>query len=83
MLQKIISADQTEADRYRGQGSVVQMDLNLKLFHMNRLGIPQDRIAKRLGAAQASIHYHLSKMAALPNLINSDLERDFTATQVA
>ncbi|MBL7205908.1 MAG: ParB N-terminal domain-containing protein [Desulfobacteraceae bacterium] len=63
--------------------AVVEMDLNLTLFRMNRLGIPQDRIAKRLGAAQASIHYHLSKMAALPFLINSDLERGFTVAQVA
>jgi hypothetical protein len=63
--------------------AVVEMDLNLKLFRMNRLGIPQERIAKRLGAAQASIHYHLSKMAALPFLINSDLERGFTVAQVA
>lgn len=53
--------------------AVVEMDLKLKLFHMNRLGTPQDRIAKRLGAAQASIHNHLLKMATLPNLINSDL----------
>jgi hypothetical protein len=37
---------------------------------MNRFGLPQDRIAKRLGVNQASIHNHLLKMAALPNSIN-------------
>ena len=36
------------------------------------LGIPQERIAKRLGLNQASIHNHLLKMATLPNLINTD-----------
>jgi len=59
------------------------MELGLKIFRMNRLGIPQDRIAKRLGATQASIHNHLLKMATLPNLINTDLSRGFTVSQVA
>jgi len=50
---------------------------------MNRLGIPQDRIAKRLGAKQVLIHNHLLKMATLPNSINSDLSRGFAVSQVA
>lgn len=63
--------------------AVIEMDLNLKLFRMNRLGIPQDRIAKRLGAAQASIQYHLSKMPALANSANTDLSKGFTVAQLA
>ena len=63
--------------------AATQMDMHLKIFRMNRLGIPQERIAKRLGINQASIHNHLLKMATLPNLINSDLERGFTVAQVA
>jgi len=63
--------------------AVIQLEIDLKIFRMNCLGIPQDRIAKRLGANQASIHNHLLKMATLPNLINSDLERGFTVSQVA
>ena len=59
------------------------MGLDIKIFRMNRLGIPQDRIANRLGATQASIHNHLLKMATLPNLINADLSRDFSVSQVA
>ncbi len=31
----------------------IQMGLDIKIFCMNRLGIPQDRIAKRLGVNQA------------------------------
>ena len=50
---------------------------------MNHLGIPQDRIAKRLGVNQVFIHDHLLKMAILPNSINADLERGFTVAQVA
>ena len=50
---------------------------------MNRLGIPQERIAKKFGVNQASIHNHLLKMATLPNLINSDLGKGFTVAQVA
>ena len=63
--------------------AATQLDIDLKIFRMNRLGIPQDRIAERLGANQASIHNHLLKMATLPNLINNELERGFTVSQVA
>ena len=63
--------------------AAIQMGMDLKIFRMNCLGIPQDRIAKRLGVNQASIHNHLLKMATLPNLINADLERGFTVAQVA
>ena len=58
-------------------------DKDLKIFRMNRLGIPQDRIANRLGVKQASIHNHLSKMPVLANLINVDLSLGFTVAQVA
>ncbi|MCF8091164.1 MAG: hypothetical protein K9K40_01740 [Desulfotignum sp.] len=42
------------------------------------LGIPPDRIAKRLGLARTSFQYHLPKMAALPNSAKADLSRSFT-----
>ncbi len=60
-----------------------QMGKDIKIFSMNRLGIPQDRIAKKMGVNQASIHNHLLKMPVLANLINADLERGFTIAQVA
>jgi hypothetical protein len=50
---------------------------------MHGLGIPQDRIAKRLGLARTSFQYHLPKMAALPNSAKADLSRGFTVAQVA
>ncbi|MBT5544821.1 MAG: ParB N-terminal domain-containing protein [Desulfobacula sp.] len=61
--------------------AVNQMDKDLKIFRMNSLGIPQDRIAKRLGMIQRTIHNHLEKMAALPKLLNADLSRGFTVSQ--
>ncbi|WP_457551038.1 DNA methyltransferase [Desulfobacula sp.] len=63
--------------------AAIHMDMDIKVFRMNRLGIPQDRIAKRLGLVRTSLHYHLSKMAALPNSTNADLSRGFTIAQVA
>jgi len=36
-----------------------------------------------LGLIRTSLHYHLSKMATLPNPTNADLERGFTVPQVA
>jgi len=59
------------------------MGLDINIFRMNRLGIPQDRIAKRLGTDQKTIHNHLGKMPVLANLLNSDLSRGFTVPQVA
>jgi len=50
---------------------------------MNRLGIPQDRIAMRLDALQRTISNHLAKMPELANLLNTDLFRGFTVAQVA
>jgi len=60
-----------------------QMDRDIKIFCMHRLGIPQDRMAKRLGMDQKTIHYHLGKMATPPNSLNSDLSKGFTVAQVA
>ena len=63
--------------------AVIQLDIDLKIFRMNRLGIPQDRIAKRLGQYRETIRDHLAKMATLPNPPNADLSRGFTVAQVA
>ncbi|MBW2003809.1 MAG: ParB N-terminal domain-containing protein [Deltaproteobacteria bacterium] len=63
--------------------AATQMGLDIKIFRMNRLGIPQDRIAKRLGLPQKTISNHLAKMPALANQLNSDLEKGFTVAQVA
>jgi len=46
--------------------AIVQMDLDLKIFRMMRLGIPQERIAKRLGLARTTMESHLTKLATLP-----------------
>ena len=63
--------------------AATRVDKDLKTFNMNRLGIPQDRIAKRLGLAQKTINDHLAKMAVLPNPLNTDLSQGFTVSQVA
>jgi DNA modification methylase len=63
--------------------AVSQMTLDLNIFRMNRLGIPQERIAERLREKRETIKYHLVKMAALPNLPNIDLQKGFTVSQVA
>jgi predicted transcriptional regulator len=59
------------------------MDLDLKILRMNRLEIPQDRIAKRLGQARETIRNHLAKMPELANQPKADLSRGFTVAQVA
>ncbi len=55
-----------------------QMNLDLRLFRMNRLGIPQERIAQRLGELRETLRYHLEKMAVSPNLPNADPSNGFT-----
>jgi len=63
--------------------ATVQLDLNLKIFRMGILGIPQERIAGRLGFDQKTIHNHLGEKAELPFLLNTDLKKGFTVPQVA
>ena len=69
--------------------AATQMGRDIKIFRMNRLGIPQDRISERLGLVRTSLIYHLSKMPVLANSTNADLRvtfrlsRGFTVAQVA
>ena len=35
--------------------AAIRMDIDLKIFRMNRLGIPQERIAKRLGIPRTTL----------------------------
>ena len=63
--------------------AATRMGRDLKIFRMNRLGIPQARIAKRLGQAREVIRDHLAEKAVLPNPPNADLSRGFTIAQVA
>jgi biotin operon repressor len=59
------------------------LELDLKIFRLNPLGIPQDRIAKRLGINRRTLSDHLAKMSELANPPNNDLSKGFTVPQVA
>jgi len=59
------------------------LDLDLKIFRLNQLGIPQDRMSKRLGIPQKTLSNHLAKMPELAKWLNSDLSKGFTVPQVA
>jgi len=48
-----------------------------------RLGLPQERIAKRVGQAREVICDHLGEMPVLAFSPNADLSHGFTAAQVA
>jgi len=63
--------------------AATQMELGLKIFRMNSLGIPQERIAERLGIPQQTLSNHLPKMPSLAFPVNTDLSRGFTVSQVA
>ena len=58
-------------------------DVGMHRLGIPRLGIPQDRIEKRLGVPQQTVSDHLPKMPALANPVNSDLSGGFTVAQVA
>ncbi len=60
-----------------------QVELDLKIFRMRHLGIPQERIALCLDVPQQTISNHLPKMAVLPNSVNTELKQGFTVPQVA
>jgi ParB-like nuclease family protein len=59
------------------------LELDLKIFRLNQLGIPQDRIAKRLGIPQKTLSNHSAKMPTLAKWLNNDLSKGFTVPQVA
>lgn len=61
----------------------MEMELDLKIFRMHRLGIPQERIAKRLCVPQQTISDHLPRMPKLANPVEADLLRGFAVPQVA
>jgi len=63
--------------------AATQMELELTIFRMNRLGIPQDRIAKRLGIPRTTVERHLTRMPSLAFASNTDLSRGFTVSLVA
>jgi len=63
--------------------AAAQLDIELKIFRMHRLGIPQERIAERLGQTRDTIRYHLGEMPEMAKPPNTDLSRGFTVTQVA
>ena len=63
--------------------AAVQMEFDLKLYRMQKLGVPKDRIANRFGSLQQSISKHLQLLARLPKVVNSDLKKGFTVSQVA
>ena len=63
--------------------AVTQMEIDLKIFRMNRLGIPQDRIAKRLSIPVRTLSDYSAKMPSLAFPPNTDLSKGFTVAQVA
>jgi len=60
-----------------------ELEMDLKTFHMHRLGLPQERIANRLSVPQRILSYHLAKMPSLAIPLNADLSKGFTVPQVA
>jgi DNA-binding CsgD family transcriptional regulator len=63
--------------------AVIQSNLELKIFLLDRLGIPQERISARLDQTRDIIRTYLGKKATLPKSPNSDLEKGYTVSQVA
>jgi len=60
-----------------------ELEIDLKIFSMNRVGISQERIAQRLGQTRDIIRMHLGKMPLLAKSPNTDLSKGFTVPQVA
>ena len=60
---KAIGCSRQTVDSYIADlRAATQVGMDIKILRMNRLGIPQDRIAKRSAVNQVLIHNHLLKM---------------------
>ena len=81
---KAIGRSRQTVDAYIAElRAATQLGLDIKISRMDRLGIPQERIAKRLGAIQRTVSKHLGEMLALANILNTDLSKGFTVSRVA
>jgi len=49
------------------------MGIDIRIFRMNHLGIPQGRMAHRLSVLQQAISLHIQKLPELAKLVNTDL----------
>jgi hypothetical protein len=56
---------------------------DIKIFKMNMLGIPQERVGRRLGLDQKTIHNHLGGKPELAFLLNAELKKGFSVNQTA
>ena len=74
---------QTTANYIADLKAVRHIELDQKIWKMNQLGIPQDRIAMRLEETRDVVRNHLGKMLSLTKSPNSDLSKGFTIPQVA
>jgi hypothetical protein len=63
--------------------ATVLFEQDLKIFKLNQLGIPQDRIAKRVGLGQQRISRYLLQMPQVAKSVKADLLKGFTVPQVA
>jgi hypothetical protein len=81
---RAIGRSRQAVDRYVADLRATNLlDLDLKLFRLNQLGIPQDRMAKRLGVPRKTLCDHLAEMLTLAFPPNRDLSKGFTVSQVA
>lgn len=56
---------------------------DLKIFKMGLLGIPQERIAQRLGLPRTTIEEHLTKSSELKKSANGQLKHGFSSNTIA
>jgi ParB-like chromosome segregation protein Spo0J len=70
-----IGRSRRTVDRYTADlRAAFQVDLDLKIFRMKLLMVPQERIAKRLAESRETIRDHLADSAMWPNPPNTDLK---------
>ena len=74
---------QTIANYIADLKAIQHIKLEQKIWRMNRLGIPQERIAGRLGETRDVIRNYLGKMLILTKSPNRDLSSGLTVPQVA
>ncbi len=81
---RVVGRSRQTVDSYiADMRAVIHAELNLRLFRMNKLGIPQERISERLGIQQRSVSNYLAKMPESAFLLNVELEKGFTVAQIA
>ncbi|MBF0451132.1 MAG: ParB N-terminal domain-containing protein [Candidatus Magnetomorum sp.] len=63
--------------------AVYEQEVDIKIYHMIQLGIPQERVSCILDIPQRSLSHRIEKLSEMTKPIKTDLTKGFSVSQIA